>query len=45
MLKLGEWYAPWGKLVAIRFDGERYYFFVDAFGVVSMMPASAVETV
>ena len=44
MLRLGEWYAPWGKLAQIGcLDGERYYWFIDAFGTVSMIPASIAE--
>jgi hypothetical protein len=46
ILRIGEWYAPWGKLVMVgSLQGERYYWFVDAFGSISMMPACAVETV
>lgn len=35
--------TPWGKVVAIGWVGERYYWMEDSHGVVSMMPADFVE--
>jgi len=44
MLKLGTVVKPYGKVSAVGFiSGERYYWFVDKYGSVAMMPASAVE--
>jgi len=35
---------PYGKVVAVgMIEGERYYWFVDKHGTVSMIPAVAVE--
>lgn len=33
----------WGIIKAVGWIGERYYWIVDKFGVVSMIPASIVE--
>lgn len=35
--------TKWGRIVAIGWIGERYYWMIDKHGVVSMMPASVVE--
>jgi hypothetical protein len=35
--------TPFGEIVAIGWVGERYYWCIDASGVVSMMPASLIE--
>jgi hypothetical protein len=34
----------WGKIAAVGFiGGERYYWMIDRYGTVAMMPADAVE--
>ena len=33
----------WGKIVAVGYVGERYYWMIDKHGTVSMMPAISVE--
>ncbi len=44
MLSLGDTAKPYGKVVAVgMIEGERYYWFVDKHGTVSMIPAVAVE--
>ena len=36
--------TQWGIIVAVAFiSGERYYFMLDKYGGVAMMPASVVE--
>jgi hypothetical protein len=46
MIMIGKEVKPYGKVAAIanggRF-GERYYFFVDKWGGVAMIPATVVE--
>lgn len=41
MKRIGEM-TPWGRIVAIGYPGERYYWCIKA-GTVSMMPACAIE--
>ena len=41
LLALGS-KTKWGKVVAVGWIGERYYWMIDKYGV-SMMPASVVE--
>ena len=43
ILTLGTVIEPWGKLVAVGFVGERYYWFISKYGVITMLPASVVE--
>ncbi len=43
IIPLGTVVKPWGKVAAVRYDGERYYFLIDKDGSVSMMPADVVE--
>ena len=44
LIPLDTYVHPWGKVTMVRLlDGERYYWFVDYNGCVSMMPACAVE--
>lgn len=36
--------TKWGKIKAIGFiSGERYYWMIDKYGCISMMPACVVE--
>ena len=35
--------TQWGKIVMIRWVGERYYWMIDKYGVISMMPADMME--
>jgi hypothetical protein len=42
MLRIGYISKEYGKLVAIGFVGERYYWFIKN-KVVSMIPASVIE--
>lgn len=42
-LPLGTVVKPWGKIAAVQWLGERYYFLVSKRGSVSMMPADLVE--
>jgi hypothetical protein len=43
MISLGT-RTKFGKVSAIGFiSGERYYFLINKFGVVSMMPAAVIE--
>lgn len=35
--------TKWGKIIAVGYVGERYYWMIDKYGVVSMMPADVVE--
>ena len=38
--------TKWGKVVAIKLiDGERYYFMIDKYKTVSMIPADVVEEI
>lgn len=43
MIPLGTQIPPYGKVVAVGWVGERYYWMVDNKGVISMMPASMIE--
>lgn len=36
--------TPWGRVEAVGFVQERYYWLVDKCGYVSMMPAQVVES-
>ena len=36
--------TPWGRIVAVGWVWERYYWIVDRLGGVAMMPASVVES-
>ena len=43
MLKIGT-KTKWGKVAMIRtIEKERYYFMIDKYGGVAMMPADVVE--
>jgi hypothetical protein len=43
MLKMDQ-NTRWGKVVGIGIRaGERYYFFLDKYGMVALIPASIVE--
>lgn len=43
-LKIGAVVKPYGKIAAIGWlQGERYYWLIDKYGTVSMMPAFVVE--
>ncbi len=42
MIPLGA-RTRWGIVTAVAWLGERYYFFVDKYGVISMLPACVVE--
>jgi hypothetical protein len=45
-IKLGSTVKPYGTVVGVgMISGERYYWFTDHRGVVSMMPAIVVETI
>jgi hypothetical protein len=42
-LALGTKVPGYGTVRAVRSDGERYYFLVDAHGTVSFMPSEIIE--
>lgn len=44
MIRLGTTIEPWGKVVAVGWVGELYYWLIDSHGVVSMMPSYVVES-
>lgn len=43
MKRIGD-ITPWGKVVAIGWVGERYYWLEGKDRTIAMMPATAVET-
>lgn len=44
ILRLGQRVSPYGKVAAVgTTGGERYYWFVDKWHCVSMIPANCVE--
>ncbi len=45
MKKIGEYIKGYGKIIAIGWVGERYYWLKDKDGVISMMPASLIENI
>jgi hypothetical protein len=42
-LSIGTQIKPYGKVIAIAWLGERYYFLSDERGSVAMMPATTIE--
>jgi hypothetical protein len=42
-LQLGTIIKPYGKIAAIGWVGERYYWLISKHGTVSMMPAFIIE--
>lgn len=43
-MKLGDKHPVYGKLAAKgMLDGERYYWFVDRYGCVAMIPADQID--
>lgn len=43
ILPLGTPVKPWGKIIAVGWYGERYYWLENDHGDISMMPARVVE--